>query len=151
MEISRERRGRIRAMRSDDVNAQLERRLTWLGFGRDWQRAGTNPALAQRLARALRRERRIRNSGVGSGYDPLRHLVLLRLARLMQRRPGRCDLADITCGGTAAGRDPFSSPARNALRRSSEQPSGSRRGAPTLRDIARATFRSVSSDDGAAT
>jgi len=143
--------GRIRASRRDDVRSQLERRLIRLGLGRDWTTAGADSPLAQRLARALRRERRAAGAGIGGGYDPLRHLVLARLARLLRRAGCRRGLGEIICGGRAAGQGPSSLRAPSGSRRSSARPSDSRRAGPTSRDIARATLHTGSADDGAAT
>jgi hypothetical protein len=41
--------------------------------------------LARRLAQALRAERRAARAGA-AGYDPVRHLVLVRFARAFKRR-----------------------------------------------------------------
>jgi len=78
--IQSEEGGRIRGLRKEDVRTQLERRLIGLGIGESCGAA--DPDLACRLARALRRERRAASGRVGNGYDPLRHLLLVRFARL---------------------------------------------------------------------
>jgi hypothetical protein len=143
------RRGRIRAMRRENARAQLERRLMWLGLGPDWRTMENETELAQRLARALRRERRAAGH-IRGGYDPLRHLVLARLAKMVSRRR-RPDFNETICAAPSAAPGPSCGRARNASRHSSARPSGSRRRAPTWRDIAQATFRTGSSDDGGAT
>jgi hypothetical protein len=89
----RRARFRIRAVRHDDVSAQLERRLLALRL-----RLGPevisgdcpDPLLIRRLGRALRTERRAARSGT-PGYDLLRHLALVRLSRTLKRRnrPGK--------------------------------------------------------------
>jgi hypothetical protein len=141
--------GRIRATRREDAPAQLERRLMWLGLGPDWRTMETETVLAQRLARALRRERRAAGN-IHGGYDPLRHLVLARLAKLVSSRR-RPDFNEVICAAPSAGPSPSCGRARNVSRHSSARPSGSRRPGPTWRDIAQATFRSGSSDGGGAT
>ena len=81
-------RFRIRAVRHDDVQAQLERRLLALRV-----RLGTevlsedcpDSVLVRRLGQALRTERRAARSGT-PGYDLLRHLALVRLGRSLKRR-----------------------------------------------------------------
>ncbi|MEX2129771.1 MAG: hypothetical protein WD871_16250 [Xanthobacteraceae bacterium] len=79
-------RGGLRAFRKDDVRAQIERRLWALVLGAEQPKAGgTEPRLEPRLARALRGERRAARGG-GPGYDPVRHLVLAGLERLMRRK-----------------------------------------------------------------
>jgi hypothetical protein len=76
----------LRAFRSDDVSSQIERRLCVLGLRAEDPRAGsTDTRLESRLARALRRERRAARAG-GPGYDPVRHLVLVRLERQLRRK-----------------------------------------------------------------
>jgi hypothetical protein len=76
---------RIRAYRRDDARTQLERRLLLLGIGLGPFAVREREAeTAKRVARALRRERRAARTG-GFGYDPLRHLVLVRLTRAMRR------------------------------------------------------------------
>jgi hypothetical protein len=81
-------RFRIRAVRHDDVQAQLERRLLALRL-----RLGSgvisgdcpDSVLVRRLGQALRTERRAARSGT-LGYDLLRHLALVRLGRTLKRR-----------------------------------------------------------------
>ena len=77
----RHQRRRIRSVRKEDVRSQLEQRLIWLGIGQS-RMADASPDLVRRLARALRRERRAARCRIGNGYDPLRHLLLVRFARL---------------------------------------------------------------------
>ena len=151
-----EARGRIRAVRKDDVRSQLERRLLWLGLGREPENADERSLLARRLARALRRERRAAGSA-GGGYDPVRHLVLARFARLVGRRRVRPEslLAhpreDPTSCARAAGRGPSFSRAPSGSRHSSARPSDSRPADPIFRDTVRATCRTDCADGGAAT
>jgi hypothetical protein len=70
-------RGGLRAMRCTDKDTELKVRLAMLGI--DPQPAGAARPSNPRIARALRAERRAARCGIG--YDPLRHLVLARLAR----------------------------------------------------------------------
>ena len=135
----------IRAMRKDDVRAQLERRLMWLGLGREPENADEHSLLARRLARALRRERRAAGAGALGGYDPLRHLVLARFSRLIGRRRVRLEALVMRpraktdgaiSGGGAVGPVPSSLRARSGSRHNSGQPSGNRPAAPIFRDIA---------------
>jgi hypothetical protein len=142
------RRGRIHAVRREGVGAQLEQRLFWLGLGSHSPVVETDEMLARRLARALRRERRLAGSLHG-GYDPVRHLVLARLARLA--RKDRKNLRALICAAPSAAPARSCARARSGSRHNSAPPSGSRRRAPTWRDIAQATFRNGSSDDGEAT
>jgi hypothetical protein len=67
------------------VDAQIERRLWLLGLDSGGPRTVSGPCLAPRLARALRRERRAARAGA-PGYDPVRHLVLARLERMVRKR-----------------------------------------------------------------
>lgn len=88
---ARETHRRIRAYRRDDIRAQLERRLIMLGIGfGPFAAAVSDEETRQRLARALRLERRASRAG-GFGYDPLRHLVLVRLARALPGWPPDLD------------------------------------------------------------
>ena len=77
----------IRAVHFTDNRDECERRLEAFGlFARTFD-ANAGPAFALRIARALRAERRAAQAG-GSGYDPMRHLVLTQLDRRLKRR--RC-------------------------------------------------------------
>jgi hypothetical protein len=69
--------GGLRALRCTDRDTEIEARLAVIGAGRE--PADGEPLSIPRIERALRAERRAARSGVG--YDPLRHLVLARLAR----------------------------------------------------------------------
>jgi len=74
----------IRAIRFADNREECERRLAAFGlFAKILDNEDAKFAL--RIARALRAERRAARAG-GSGYDPMRHLVLLRLDRRLRRR-----------------------------------------------------------------
>jgi hypothetical protein len=75
----------IRAIRFEDHQEECERRLKAFGlFARTLNKdSGENFAL--RVARALRAERKAARGG-GGGYDPMRHLVLIRLNRRLRRR-----------------------------------------------------------------
>lgn len=75
---------RIRAIRFQDNQKECEHRLS--AFGLFWAAldVGNDSSLRTRIARALRSERRAARAG-GPGYDPMRHLVLARLDRRMQR------------------------------------------------------------------
>lgn len=68
---------------------ECERRLEAFGLFARILDANAGPAFALRVARALRAERRAAQGG-GSGYDPMRHLVLARLDRRLKRRPRKC-------------------------------------------------------------
>ena len=70
-------RGGLRAMRCTDKDMELKVRLAMVGI--DPRPAGGERPLSPRIGRALRAERRAARCGIG--YDPLRHLVLARLAR----------------------------------------------------------------------
>jgi hypothetical protein len=71
-------RGGLRAIRCTERDEELKVRLAVIGV--DPQLADDEPPSSNpRIERALRAERRAARSGVG--YDPLRHLVLARLAR----------------------------------------------------------------------
>jgi peptide-methionine (R)-S-oxide reductase len=83
----RRRPPRIRAIRHDDIGSQLERRRLALGLQRSASTAGdANAPGRARLARLLRSERRAARSGA-AGYDPLRHLLLVRLSRAIGVSP----------------------------------------------------------------
>ena len=69
-------RGGLRAIRCSDRDTDLKERIA---VRVDPQTSGSEPYSIARIERALRAERRAARSGVG--YDPLRHLVLARLAR----------------------------------------------------------------------
>jgi hypothetical protein len=72
------------------VIAQLERRLFGLRFSLQVPPSpDARQQFAQRLAYTLRKERRAARAG-RVGYDPLRHLLLVRLERLLRahRRGG---------------------------------------------------------------
>ena len=75
----------IRAIRFTDNREECERRLEAFGLFARTLDADSGPAFALRIARALRAERRAAQ-GTGSGYDPMRHLVLARLDRRLRRR-----------------------------------------------------------------
>jgi hypothetical protein len=75
----------IRAIRFTDNREECERRLEAFGLFARTLDANTGPAFALRIARALRAERRAAQEG-GSGYDPMRHLVLTRLDRRLKQR-----------------------------------------------------------------
>lgn len=75
----------IRAIRFTDNREECERRLEAFGLFARTLDANTGPAFALRIARALRAERRAAQEG-GSGYDPMRHLVLTRLDRRLNQR-----------------------------------------------------------------
>ena len=70
-------RGGLRAMRCTDKDTELKARLALIGI--DPPPAGVERPSNPRIDRALRAERRAARCGIG--YDPLRHLVLARLAR----------------------------------------------------------------------
>jgi hypothetical protein len=70
-------RGGLRAIRCADRDADLKARLAVIDV--DPQTTHGEPRSNPRIERALRAERRAARSGVG--YDPMRHLVLVRLAR----------------------------------------------------------------------
>lgn len=75
----------IRAIRFTDNREECERRLEAFGLFSRTLDANPGLAFALRIARALRAERRAAQAG-GSGYDPMRHLVLARLDRRLKRR-----------------------------------------------------------------
>lgn len=75
----------IRAIRFTDNREECEKRLAAFGLFARTLDTGNAPAFALRIARALRAERRAAQ-GKGSGYDPMRHLVLARLDRRLKRR-----------------------------------------------------------------
>jgi hypothetical protein len=75
----------IRAMRVEDAELECERRLEAFGLFERVIDKDCEAGFALRIARALRAERRAARAG-GSGYDPVRHLVLVRLNRRLQRR-----------------------------------------------------------------
>lgn len=79
----------IRAFRFIDNREECERRLEAFGLFARTLDANAGPAFALRVARALRAERRAAQGG-GSGYDPMRHLVLARLDRRLKHRPRKC-------------------------------------------------------------
>jgi hypothetical protein len=84
---------RIRAVLAESPEAQLARRKVMLGIDeRKLHEAGTR----YRLARALRHERRAARSG-RPPYDPLRHLVLVRLARKLKKGALRRMTRTSTC------------------------------------------------------
>jgi hypothetical protein len=70
-------RGGLRALRGSDRDTEIESCLAVIGAGQE--PAGGEPPSIPRIGRALRAQRRAARSGIG--YDPLRHLVLARLAR----------------------------------------------------------------------
>jgi hypothetical protein len=74
----------IRAIRFADNREECEKRLAAFGLFARTLDASSTPAFALRIARALRAERRAAQ-GKGSGYDPMRHLVLARLDRRLRR------------------------------------------------------------------
>ena len=75
----------IRAIRFTDNREECERRLEAFGLFARTLDADSGPAFALRTARALRAGRRAAQ-GTGSGYDPMRRLVLARLDRRLRRR-----------------------------------------------------------------
>lgn len=82
-DTKRLRLARIRASRCHDNRKECERRLAAFGlFGKTFE---SDAGFALRIARALRMERRAARTG-GPGYDPMRHLVLLRLDRRLRQR-----------------------------------------------------------------
>jgi hypothetical protein len=70
-------RGGLRAMRCTDKDTEVRAGLALIGI--DPPSAGGEQPSNSRIDRALRAERRAARCGIG--YDPLRHLVLTRLAR----------------------------------------------------------------------
>jgi hypothetical protein len=83
----------IRAMRVEDTQQECERRLEAFGLFARVIDKDSEAGFALRIARALRAERRAARAGA-AGYDPVRHLVLVRLNRRLSRRkrnPGRPD------------------------------------------------------------
>jgi galactokinase len=76
---------RLRAMRFENRNAEIERRIRALGFDRE---ALQDPSVLRRLRHALRAERRAARAG-SAAYDPLRHLALARLGRELKKTAGR--------------------------------------------------------------
>ncbi len=75
----------IRAMRVEDAERECERRLEAFGLFERVIDRDSEAGFALRIARALRAERRAARTG-GAGYDPVRHLVLVRLNRRLHRR-----------------------------------------------------------------
>lgn len=75
----------IRAMRVEDAEQECERRIEAFGLFERVIDKDSEAGFALRIARALRAERRAARAG-GSGYDPVRHLVLVRLNRRLCRR-----------------------------------------------------------------
>lgn len=75
----------IRAIRFTDNRVECERRLEAFGLFARTLDANSDAKFALRIARALRAERRAAQGG-GTGYDPMRHLVLVRLDRRLKRR-----------------------------------------------------------------
>jgi hypothetical protein len=75
----------IRAIRFTDNHHECERRLEAFGLFARTLDTNSGPAFALRIARALRAERRAAQ-GKNSGYDPMRHLVLVRLDRRLKHR-----------------------------------------------------------------
>jgi hypothetical protein len=84
---------RIRATRAESPEAQLARRRVMLGID---ERKLHDPSTRRRLARALRQERRAAQSG-RPPYDPLRHLLLVRLERKLRKASLRRRTAKSTC------------------------------------------------------
>lgn len=75
----------IRAMRFEDSQQECERRLEAFGLFERAIDKNSEAGFALRIARALRAERRAARCG-SAGYDPVRHLVLVRLNRRLRRR-----------------------------------------------------------------
>lgn len=75
----------IRAMRFEDSQQECERRLEAFGLFERVIDRDSEAGFALRIARALRAERRAARSE-SAGYDPVRHLVLVRLNRRLHRR-----------------------------------------------------------------
>jgi hypothetical protein len=84
---------RIRAMRAESREVQLARRRLLLGID---ERRLHEPSTRRRLARALRHERRAARSG-RPPYDPLRHLLLMRLERKLKKGALRRRTGASTC------------------------------------------------------
>lgn len=74
----------IRAIRFTNNREECEKRLEAFGLFARTLDADSGPAFALRIARALRAERRAAQ-GKGSGYDPMRHMVLARLDRRLRK------------------------------------------------------------------
>lgn len=72
--------GRIRAVRLDDVENQLQRSRNSLGLSGEFTLDEMQP---HRLARALRMARRAAGSG-SKDYDPARHLLLARYLKSLK-------------------------------------------------------------------
>jgi hypothetical protein len=106
-------RGRIRATRSPDLVRDIERRIAALALFPTANRRGSEWAV--RLARALRAERRAARTG-GFGYDLVRHLALVRMARRL--------------GKPAADRALLSAPTLRRRRRGPTSPAQSSPGNP---------------------
>jgi hypothetical protein len=75
----------IRAIRFEDHQEECERRLAAFGLFARTLDKDSDENFALRVARALRAERKAARGG-GFGYDPMRHLVLIRLNRRLRRR-----------------------------------------------------------------
>lgn len=75
----------IRAIRFEDHQEECERRLKAFGLFARTLDKDSDENFALRVARALRAERKAARAG-GDGYDPMRHLVLIRLNRRLRRR-----------------------------------------------------------------
>ena len=99
--------GRYRAFRHDDRTWQIESRMFLLGLGASaFGESKRDPRFRRRVAAALRRERRAARNG--AAYDPLRHLLLLRLARKL------CQAAN---GSVSAGPVEVKPPLRSSPRK----------------------------------
>lgn len=80
----------IRAVRFEDNRRECERRLEAFGLFARALDKDSDENFALRVARALRAERKAARAG-GRSYDPMRHLVLIRLSRRLHRnrqKPG---------------------------------------------------------------
>jgi hypothetical protein len=75
----------IRAIRFEDSQQECERRLEAFGLFERIIDKDSEAGFALRIARALRGERRAARAGAAK-YDPVRHLVLVRLNRRLHRR-----------------------------------------------------------------
>jgi hypothetical protein len=80
-------------VRSEYQGEQLARRLLMLGID---ERRLHDPAVRRHIGRALRREQRAARSG-RPPYDPLRHLVLVRLERKLKKSGLRRATRTSTC------------------------------------------------------
>jgi hypothetical protein len=80
-------------VRAESAEAQLARRKVMLGID---ERKLHDPGTRRRLARALRHERRAARSG-RPPYDPLRHLLLVRLERKLKKAALRRVSRTSTC------------------------------------------------------